>query len=103
MTLKFLPDTKPGKWSVILFTVLIVLVAYFFLMTGVFNQTGGETFFSNLNLAIPMVVAWASGLVSLILGVLAVFGAKSRSVLVFIIILLTLITTIYGLIAVLPE
>ena len=103
MTLNFLPDTKLGKWSVILFIVLVVLVAYFFLMTGVFNQTGGDTFFSNLNLAIPMVVAWASGLVSLILGILAVLGAKSRSILVFVIIVLTLITTVSGLIAVLPE
>jgi len=103
MTLKFLPDTKLGKWSVILFIILVVLVAYFFLMTGVFNQTGGDTFFSNLNLAIPMVVAWASGLASLILGILAVVVAKSKSVLVFVIILLTLITTIAGLTAVLPE
>ena len=96
MKISFFPKTKLGSLSVVLFVILVVLVAYFFLMVNVFNQRGGDTFFSNLNLAIPMVAAWASGLASLVLGIIAVIKSKSRAILVFVVIVLAFLTTLFG-------
>ena len=83
-----------------MFVALIVLLAYFFLMINVFGQRGGDTFFSNLNLTIPMLAAWASGVASFVLGLIAIIKAKSRSVLVFIVTLLCALTTMYGILEV---
>jgi uncharacterized membrane protein YphA (DoxX/SURF4 family) len=100
MKTSFFPKTKAGIWSVILFLLLVLLVGYFFLMVNVFNQRGGDTFFSNLNLTIPMLAAWACGVLSLILGLVAVFKTKSRAILVYIVLLLSALTTLYGIFAV---
>lgn len=96
MKISFFPKTKLGSLSVVLFVILVVLVAYFFIMVNVFEQRGGDTFFSNLNLTIPMLAAWASGLASLVLGIIAVIKSKSRSILVFVVIVITFLTTLYG-------
>jgi hypothetical protein len=99
MKVSFFPKTKLGSLSVVLFVVLVILVAYFFVMVNVFDQRGGATFFSNINLTIPMLAAWASGLASLVLGTIAVIKSKSRAILVFIVIVLTFLTTVYGVVA----
>ncbi len=101
MKISFLPKTKNGKWSAVLFAALIIFLAYFFLMVNVFGQRGGQTFFSNLNLTIPMMLAWLSGMASFILGLMAFFKDKSVSVLVICVVVLSFLTTIYGIAAVL--
>ena len=102
MKILFLPKQKAAVVSVILFAVEVLLLAYFFLMVRVFHQTGGDTFFSNLNLALPMLAAWASGLGALVSGLIAAIHFKSRSILGYLIILITFLTTLYGILAVLP-
>jgi hypothetical protein len=92
----FFPKTKYGIWSAILFLALVLFAAYFILMVGVFNQRGGDTFFSNPNLTLPVLAAWAAGLASLILGLIAIIKSKSKSILVFIIVVLTFLTTVCG-------
>jgi len=96
----FFPKTKLGSWSVVLLVILFILLAYFFLMVGAFNQRGGDTFFSNLNLAIPMIAAWTAGAAAFLLGLIAVIKSKSRSILVFIVIILSFLTTLFGVIEV---
>ena len=76
MKVSFFPKTKLGSLSVVLFVVLVVLLAYFFLMINVFDQRGGDTFFSNLNLTIPMLAAWACGAASFVLGLIAIIRGQ---------------------------
>jgi ABC-type microcin C transport system permease subunit YejE len=47
MKISFFPKSKSGTWSVSLFLLLVLLVAFFFLMVNVFDQRGGDTLFSN--------------------------------------------------------
>ena len=100
MKISFFPKTKLGSLSVVLFVILVILVAYFFVMVNVFDQRGGDTFFSNLYLTIPMLAAWAAGLASLVVGLIAVIRSKSRAILVFIVIVISFLTTLYGVMAV---
>jgi predicted Abi (CAAX) family protease len=78
-----LPKTALGKWSIylavsfiVLFVLLIVLVT-----TG---QEGGETFFSNLLLAIPGLLALVSGIAGFFTGIIGIIFLKERAVLVFV-------------------
>ena len=100
MKIEFFPKIKLGKWSVGLFIALLVLLGYFFLLVNVFGQRGGATFFSNLSLTIPMLLAWLCGLLALILGLLSIFAQRSYSILVMLVVLFSLFTTVYGMMAV---
>lgn len=100
MKISFFPKSKLGAWSVVLFVIMVICIAYFFVMTGIFDQRGGDTFFSNLNLTIPMLLAWACGLACLITGVLSLIISKPRSILVFLFVAITLLTTLYGILEV---
>ncbi|MEX1307705.1 MAG: hypothetical protein AB1Z19_04180 [Eubacteriales bacterium] len=97
MKIGFLPKTKLGKASVGCFVALLVLLGYFFMMVSVFGQRGGETFFSNLNLTIPMLLAWLSSLLAFVLGLISLVSGRSYSVLVMVVVLLSLFTTAYGI------
>lgn len=101
MKVSFFPKNKLGVWSTFLFGLLILLVSYFFLMVNVFDQTGGDTFFSNLNLTIPMLLAWLSGFVSFVLGFISIIKYEMKSMLVILIMVLTLFTSFYGIMEVL--
>lgn len=97
MKVSFFPKSKLGIWSVILFIFLILAVAFFFIMVDVFGQRGGETFFSNLTLNIPMLTAWGMGVASFAVGVVDLIKSKTKSVLVFIVTVLTFLTTVFGI------
>jgi predicted Abi (CAAX) family protease len=82
MNISFLPRTVPGKWAVglaigfiVLFVLLIILVT-----TG---QEGGETFFSNLYLAVPGLLALVSGIAAFVTGVISIIFARERGLVVF--------------------
>ena len=82
MRISLKPRTIMGKWS----TGLIIA---FFLFFGVFlilvalGQRGGDTFFSNLELTIPMLVAGVSSVSALVTGIIGIVKNRERSVLVF--------------------
>lgn len=97
MKFSLLPDSKSGIGSLIMFIILILCLAFFFLMINVFNQRGGATFFSNLTLTIPMLLAWASGVTSFILGMISLSKDKHKSFLVIIVTILTLFTSLLGI------
>ncbi|MBT3319133.1 MAG: hypothetical protein HN948_00905 [Clostridia bacterium] len=103
MKISVLPKSKLGIWSVALLIFSVLLVVLFFLLINVFNQKGGETFFSNLTLTIPMICAWFAGVLSFIIGIIAVIKNKSRSMLVFISILIGFLVALYGILAVTPS
>jgi hypothetical protein len=97
MKLSLLPDSKAGIGSLVMFLILILCLAFFFIMISVFNQRGGATFFSNLTLTIPMLLAWASGVTSFILGMKSLSKDSHKSFLVIIVTVLTLLTSLFGI------
>jgi len=100
MKISLFPKSKLGVWAVILFIFLISAVAFFFIMVDVFGQRGGETFFSNLTLTIPMLTAWSMGVVSFAIGIVDLIKSKIKSILVFIVTIFTFTTTVFGICAV---
>jgi hypothetical protein len=82
MSISFLPKTVTGKWAVglaisfiVLFVLLIILVS-----TG---QEGGDTYFSNLYLAVPGLLALVSGIAAFFIGIISIIFVKERGFLVF--------------------
>jgi len=73
----FIPKTHLGQWSIWLITVFIVS----FIVVIASGQRGGATFFSNLALSIPMIIAGISALLAFFTGIIGIIKSKERSVL----------------------
>jgi hypothetical protein len=101
MKVTFFPKNKLGVWSVVMFILAVIAVAFFFLMVNQFGQRGGDTLTSNLSLFIPMLLAWIAGLLSFVFGLIAIFKGKSRAILLFIVVLISCLVTVYGVIEIL--
>jgi len=82
MKIYFLPRTKLGKWSCGLIAAfsLLFLTAFLFIIWG---QPQGDSFFSNLEIAIPMLLAGLCGAAAFVTGICGVIIQKERAVLVF--------------------
>jgi hypothetical protein len=90
------PKTPSGKWSTGFIVAFVVfLVAFPILVAS--GQRGGETFFDNLVLTIPILLAGASGVLALFTGLIAVIGKRERSILVFLAVLIGLLVLLFGL------
>lgn len=72
--------TNLGKWSLGLIVSFFVFLGLFFFIVSL-GERGGETFFSNLKLTIPMLIAAFSAIGSFFVGVVSFFK-KERSILV---------------------
>ena len=83
MKIFILPRTVPGKWSVGLAISLIICFALVSIL-GATGQEAGETFFSNLFLAIPGLIALVSGIAAFITGIISIIFLKERAILVYI-------------------
>lgn len=92
----FLPRTIPGKSSAILTAVMIGSFAVFWELVAS-GQQGGLTFFSNMLLAVPMLVAGVSGIAAFAIGLLAMIRFQERSVLVYITTAIGLFVLIFAL------
>ena len=77
-----MPKTKYGKWSVGLILGFILFLIVFFLVIKA-GYRGGDTFFSNPPLAIPISISAMCGIASFITGVISIFKQKERNVFVF--------------------
>jgi len=78
-----MPKTSQGKWSIgLIVAFFLLLELHFFLLKS--GQRGGETFFSNLTLAINLIISGLSGISSFFTGAYAILKMKERSLLVFI-------------------
>ena len=53
-------------------------------MLGAAGQQGGPTFFSNLFLAIPGLIAIVSGIAAFFIGIISIIFLKERALLVFV-------------------
>ena len=82
MKVHFVPKTTLGKWSVILVGVFFVLIVVFQLLVAS-GQRGGMTFFSNLVLTIPMLVAGICGVSAFVTGLAGIIRSRERSVIVY--------------------
>jgi len=82
MKLNFIPKTCLGKWSVILIVFFFLFFAVFWVFV-VSGQRGGDTFFSNLFLTIPMLLAASSGIIAFFTGIISIINKKERSIFVF--------------------
>jgi hypothetical protein len=91
-----LPNTALGKWSAGLFSGFIVFIALFFGMVAT-GQRGGDTFFSNLYLAIPALIAAVSAIAAFFTGVIGIIFSKERAILVFLATAVGLFVIIYVL------
>ncbi|MBM3205765.1 hypothetical protein FJZ41_02895 [Candidatus Shapirobacteria bacterium] len=82
MKVNFLPQTRLGEWSFrLIIAFFLLLIVFRFLVAS--GQRGGETFFSNLFLAMPMLLAWLGGVSAFFAGLLALIKSKERAVFVF--------------------
>jgi hypothetical protein len=79
------PYSLAGKWSIGLIGFLIVfsILFRFLARLNIQFETGGHGFFSYPGLAISILCASVSGILSLIIGVFAIAMKKERSVFVF--------------------
>ena len=94
MKVYFTPKTTLGKWSVVLIIAFIVLMVAFQLLVAS-GQRGGKTFFSNLILAIPMIVAGISGISAFVTGIIGIIKSRERSVIVYLAVLIGLFVLLF--------
>jgi hypothetical protein len=80
--LTVLPRTAPGKWSAGLLAGLVLFLALLLILVAA-GQRGGDTFFSNLALAIPGLLAGTCGIAAFITGTIAIIKSQERAILVF--------------------
>ncbi len=85
-----MPKSRLGLWSVgsmaAFFLSLIVLQ-----LLIAFGQRGGDTFFSNLLLAIPGLLAGIFGISAFTAGTIAIIRSKERSILTYIAVIIGLL------------
>jgi len=91
MKVAFIPKTLLGKWSVGLIVAFFLLLATGMTVVSVFRQEGGETFFDNFWISIPMLSAGAAAIAAFFTGALSIWKSKERAILVFIATLIGLI------------
>jgi len=82
MKINFMPKTYLAKWSVGLIVSFFVFLGLFFLFVDL-GERGGDTFFNNLKLTIPIVVAGISGISAFFIGLISIIKNRERSVFVF--------------------
>jgi hypothetical protein len=91
MKVYVLPKTKLGKWSAGLVVLFFLLLATGMTVVSVFKQEGGETFFDNLWISIPMLSAGAAAIAAFVTGIISIWKSKERSALVFVVSLIGLL------------
>jgi hypothetical protein len=96
MKFTVLPRTLLGKWSTGLIGGLILFFALMVLLVAS-GQRGGDTFFSNLALSIPGLLAGLCGIGAFFTGAIAVILSRERSGLVFLTVIIGLFVLIFCL------
>jgi len=96
MRISLKPRTITGKWSTGLIIAFFLFFAVFLIFVAL-GQRGGDTFFSNLALTIPMLVAGVSSVSALVTGIIGIVKSRERSVLVFLATAIGLVVLIFSL------
>lgn len=89
------PTTGLGRRSTYAATVFVVLMAVFSHLVAS-GQRGGDHFFSNLWLTVPVLGAFAAGVAAFVLGAAAISTEGERSIVVGAVTLLGLLVTAFG-------
>jgi hypothetical protein len=90
------PRTPSGRRSVGFAVGFVALMAVFFAVVAT-GQRGGDRFFDNLWLSVPIVGAWLSGLAAAVSGSYAVLARRERAVLVFVSASVGLLISAFGI------
>ena len=93
------PTTSPGRWSIVAGAVFAVLLGIFALTVAA-GQRGGEEFFDNLWLTVPILGAYAAAVSAFVLGAVAIATSGERSVSVMAATIVGLLVTVYGVLEV---
>ena len=96
MRVHFKPTTDLGKWSAWLIVAFAILLGVFYILVAS-GQRGGDTFFSNPILTIPMLLAATSAIAAFIIGLISVVKRKERSVAVVLAIVFGLFVILFAL------
>ena len=96
MQVSLLPNSHLGKWSAGLIAASVVCFVAFQLLVAS-GQRGGETFFSNLVLTVPILLAATSSVIAFFTGLICVIRNRQRSILVFLAILVGLFVLLFWL------
>jgi predicted Abi (CAAX) family protease len=96
MKISILPRSAPGKWSTWLAGGFFL---FFALLRGlvVSGQHGGETFFSNMALAVPGLLAGACGIAAFFTGAVGIIFRHEHAVLTFLATLIGLCVLLFCL------
>jgi len=82
MTINFAPKTRLGRFSVGLISAFFLLFILVQLLIAS-GQRGGETFFDNLWLSIPVLVEAICGISAFFTGIIGILRQKERAISVF--------------------
>ena len=96
MRVHFKPTTDLGKRSAWLIVAFAILLGVFYILVAS-GQRGGDTFFSNPILTVPMLPAATSGIAAFITGLISVVKRKERSVAVVLAIVFGLFVILFAL------
>jgi cellulose synthase/poly-beta-1,6-N-acetylglucosamine synthase-like glycosyltransferase len=92
----FKPRTVLGRWSVGLIFAFFFFLALF-LIIAASGARGGDTFFSNMALALPMLLAAFCGVAAFITGLIAIIVSKERAISVMVAAVLGCNVLVFGL------
>lgn len=94
--MKIQPTTKLGNLSVRLILVfLLIFMLTNVVVIGLFKQEGGDTFFDNLYISIPMLAAFIVAFVAFVTGLTSVLRDKERALAIIVPIILGLSVTMF--------
>ena len=85
-----------GKWSIGLIIAFFLFFAVFWIFIAL-GQRGGDTYFSNLALAMPSLLSGVSGVFAFLTGLIGVIRNRERSILVFLAMLIGLFVLLFCL------
>ena len=96
MQVNILPKSYLGKWSTGLIAAFVVFFVTFQVLVAS-GQRGGETFFSNLVLTIPILLAGTSGVLAFLTGLIGAIRNGERSILVFLAMVVGLFVSLFSI------
>lgn len=94
MKLNFSPQTYLGKWSAKLIAIFTLFITTFYGIVAL-GYRGGDTFFSQPALTIPILIAAICGVTAFLTGLLSIVKNKERSSLVILSTLIGLFVLIF--------
>lgn len=92
----FKPQTKLGKRSAWLLVAVVIFLVSFRILV-IIGPAGGDTFFSNPFLAVPILLAGISGIAAFITGLISIIRKRERSISVYLAVAVGLIVLIIAL------